>query len=177
MTLNTAKVTRTVKTRQAKHRGGRGVLSSASGGKNYLPCRQHPNPPDVVSGRGSAARYHTGNKRYWALILGSRATYAERTREEKIEIAQSIMAAITTSNGRFLQKEAKTRSWFVMPKSLVIFKITQALSQREVPKYMRGASVKKNGIVEAQPRRGAEPHAFHLEIQQIATQIQDFRLR
>jgi hypothetical protein len=161
MTLKTTKVTRAVKAK-LKHRGG-GILPS----KKYLPVGENPNAADFVSGRGSGAKYHTGNKRYWSLILGSRETFDDLNRIEKIDLAETIMEMITASNGRFLQNEAKAGRWFVIPKCFVLFKIKQALSQREVPIYMRGERVEP--IREA-PTDGSN----NLKIQQVAILLQGF---
>jgi hypothetical protein len=164
MILKTTKVTRAVKAK-LKHKGG-DILTS----KKYLPVGENPNATDVVSGRGSGAKHHAGNKRYWALILGSRETFEDLNRIEKIELAETIMEMITASNGRFLQNEPKVGRWFVIPKSFVLFKIKQALSQRDVPIYMRGERVEP--IREA-PTDGSN----NLEIQQVAIQLQSFRFQ
>eukprot|EP00980_Cylindrotheca_fusiformis_P029168 scaffold22742_cov139-Cylindrotheca_fusiformis.AAC.1 len=143
-------------------------------GKTYLPRSQTPNPPDVVSGRGSGAKFQEGNKRYWSLIMVSREAYEDCSREEKTEIVKSIMESITSFNGRFLQREAKSDRWFHVPTSLVLFKIKQALSQREVPKYMIDVKVEP---IEETRRKDIATQCRYPDLQQLTVQIQGCELR
>lgn len=64
-----------------------------------------PRPFDVLFGRGSAAREHTGNLRAVHLVTMHQAEYEEANRVEKTLIARRIVDIIHKSYGRFLRWE------------------------------------------------------------------------
>jgi hypothetical protein len=110
----------------------------------YIGKGESPTLLDVVSGRGGGSNHHEGNQRYWRQILTRRPTYrllGADDKAEKTAIAESIRNYIT-EHGRFLQKEAKTGRWFVLPQKIVLDKIKQALRDKYVPEFARSEVMK-----------------------------------
>jgi hypothetical protein len=105
----------------------------------YIPDGQKPSELDVVGGRGGVSIHHNGNRRYWSKVLGLRPSYRAcgENNQEKIRIAQSIVDYIESSDGRFLEREKKTRRFFVLPKTVALEKVKQALRDVYVPLWAR----------------------------------------
>lgn len=112
--------------------------SSASG--NVV---SKPSETDVLCGRGSHITRHHGNVIFRRIAKHNKELYIVCEKEEKYNLAESIVMAIEEQKGRFLESnttnttqqqvegEASTILWTVIPKERAIRKTLQAL--RETP--------------------------------------------
>ena len=66
---------------------------------------------DVLGGRGGAVLRHPGNKLFRELVERNKEMYTTCLRSEKSKISASIVNAIRSEGGRFLEKDAKTGLW------------------------------------------------------------------
>jgi len=107
--------------------------------KEYIPEGEEPKYSDVVSGRGGRSNHHMGNRRYFGRVLDLRKQYRECAYdEEKTVVAQSIVDFIQNGSGRFLQRECKTKRWFVLPDKVALDKAKQALRDKYIPVWAQG---------------------------------------
>jgi hypothetical protein len=71
-----------------------------------------PNDSDVLCGRGGAALRHPGNQTYRRLVNLNKGLYTTCLKTEKLKISRSIVAAIREQQGRFLEKDSKSGTWY-----------------------------------------------------------------
>eukprot|EP00546_Thalassionema_frauenfeldii_P018643 CAMPEP_0178904498 /NCGR_PEP_ID=MMETSP0786-20121207/5733_1 /TAXON_ID=186022 /ORGANISM="Thalassionema frauenfeldii, Strain CCMP 1798" /LENGTH=363 /DNA_ID=CAMNT_0020575961 /DNA_START=45 /DNA_END=1132 /DNA_ORIENTATION=- len=113
--------------------------NSSSSGNNV----SKPSETDVLCGRGSHITRHHGNVIFRRIAKHNKELYIVCEKEEKYNLAESIVMAIEEQKGRFLESnttnttqqqvegEASTILWKVIPKERAIRKTLQAL--RETP--------------------------------------------
>jgi hypothetical protein len=111
--------------------------------KEYLPEDEQPNQVDVVGGRGGRSNHNPGNRPYWMRILESRQAYKDcETDAGKCQIAQDILDFVKGRGGRFLNLEDATKRWFLLPDSVVLDKVKQALRDKYVPYWAKNIEIK-----------------------------------
>jgi len=91
-----------------------------------------PGETDVVfgAGPGTEALKHPGNQVYRSLVSCNTRRYRScESKEKKLRICQSIVAAIKGQEGRFLKLNRTTELWQVIPDSKTI-EVTAAILQR-----------------------------------------------
>jgi hypothetical protein len=114
--------------------------------KEYIPSHEQPTQFDVVSGRGGRANHHAGNRPYWTKILDSRRIYrSSDDNQVKAAIARAIVEYIQNSSGRFLQRDNNAKRWFVLPETVALHKVKQALRDKYVPLWARKMNLKVEG--------------------------------
>ena len=84
---------------------------------------------DVLCGRKGEAQKHVGNKTYRALVNLNKPLYASCRTTEKIKISRSIVAAIREQQGRFLEKDANTNTYYDIGDKKAVEKTSQALRE------------------------------------------------
>lgn len=110
-----------------------------------------PRESDVLCGRGGAALRHPGNQTYRRLVNLNKGLYITCLKTEKLKISRSIVAAIREQNGRFLERNAESQTWFDIGDKKAIEKTSQAL--REGQPKLRQKMVEM-GAVAAAPGQG-----------------------
>jgi len=111
--------------------------------KEYIPADEQPTQSDVVGGRGGRSNHHPGNRPYWIRILESRIEYTRsRSDHEKARIANGILRYVQEDLiGRFLNNDSKTKRWYILPNSVVLDKIKQALRDKYIPFWARDLKI------------------------------------
>jgi hypothetical protein len=106
-------------------------MASAPEQNGELPMADIENPldTDVLCGRGGAALRHPGNQTYRTLVQLNKGLYITCPKVEKLKISKSIVLAIREEKGRFLEKNAKTCTWFDIGDKKAIEKTSQALRE------------------------------------------------
>jgi len=91
---------------------------------------------DVISGRGSAANRHVGNKNFRELVSWNKSLYVQLTKRDKCAMAREIYNIIINQNppGRFIQKSPDSYIWCEIGKPRALEKISQALREKSYPK-------------------------------------------
>lgn len=84
---------------------------------------------DVLCGRGGAALRHPGNQTYRRLVNLNKGLYITCLKTEKLKISRSIVAAIREQKGRFLEKDAKSNTWYDIGDKKAVEKTSQALRE------------------------------------------------
>jgi hypothetical protein len=104
-----------------------------------------PNENDVVSGRGSGANRHKGNLHFRALIKERKDYYLSLSKNLKMGVAREIFDDIASLDpqGRFLQKNPETDSWFQVRRDRALEKISQALREKPHAKKMNHAQAQQ----------------------------------
>lgn len=112
--------------------------------KEYIPENEQPTQSDVVGGRGGRSNHHPGNRPYWIRILESRNEYTKsRSDHEKARIANGILRYVQEElRGRFLNIDSKTKGWYILPNTVVLDKIKQALRDKYIPYWARDLKIK-----------------------------------
>lgn len=86
---------------------------------------------------------HPGNRPYWIRILESRPAYRYCESDAgKCHIAEDILDFVKCRGGRFLNLDDETKRWFLLPDSVVLDKIKQALRDRYVPFWAKDMEIK-----------------------------------
>jgi len=111
--------------------------------KEYIPENEQPSQSDVVGGRGGRSNHHPGNRPYWIRILESRLEYTRsRSDHEKARIANGILKYVHENlKGRFLNIDSKTKRWYILPDTVVLDKIKQALRDKYIPYWARDLKI------------------------------------
>ena len=63
-----------------------------------------PGPLDIISGKSSVTKYHSGNIRYESVLDDYMNEYESASKMDKTKIAEKIVRVIITNNGRFIKK-------------------------------------------------------------------------
>jgi len=128
------------KQKKARIRKPRRVIPNE---KEFIPENEQPTQSDVVGGRGGRSNHHPGNRPYWIRILESRVEYtASRSDHDKARIANGILRYVQDDlRGRFLNIDGKTKRWYVLPNSVVLDKIKQALRDKYIPYWARDLKI------------------------------------
>jgi len=113
-----------------------------------------PTPNDVICGRGKGD--HPGNKRYLKWVEDCKVEYVNSSKKGKPLVLRSIVEAVRSQGGRFLQKDEHTGLWSDIGDQKARNKIAQALrhAARDIRKEIGQPSV--NAIV---PRESRIPFA------------------
>ena len=96
-----------------------------------LPLKniKDPQDTDVLCGRGGAALRHPGNQTYRRLVHLNKGLYITCLKAEKLKISRSIVAAIREQNGRFLERDTKSTTWYDIGDKKAMEKTSQALRE------------------------------------------------
>lgn len=87
---------------------------------------------------------HAGNKKYRSLIKSSKPVYLISSKNEKTAISRSIVAAIRSQNGRFLERSKDLQTWYDIGDAKATEKTSQAL--REGQPKLRKRMI-DNGVI------------------------------
>jgi len=132
--------------------------------KEYIPENEQPTQTDVVGGRGGRSNHHPGNRPYWIRILESRQEYTRsRSDHEKARIANGILRYVQEElKGRFLNIDSKTKRWYILPDTVVLDKIKQALRDKYIPYWARELQIesKTHGAANAPTNKTAANGVF-----------------
>lgn len=111
--------------------------------KRYISENEQPAQSDIVGGRGGRSNHHPGNRPYWIRILESRLEYTRsRSDHEKARIANGILKYVHEHlKGRFLNIDSKTKRWYILPDTVVLDKIKQALRDKYIPYWARDLKI------------------------------------
>lgn len=96
---------------------------------------------DVLGGRGNGVAAHPGNRLFRQVCIRHHQAYISAKRNEKMKIAKTALAEITsqTPPGRFLEKNSQN-NWVIMNPKRVLEKVSQALRDRKSCSGDGGAS-------------------------------------
>ena len=84
---------------------------------------------DVLCGRGGGTNNHTGNNHWRALVAANKRLYISLPKKQKNLVAKSIVHAIRSQGGRFLQKDGVHNVWNDIGDAKAIEKTSQALRE------------------------------------------------
>mmetsp|Transcript_30207 Transcript_30207/g.50167 ORF Transcript_30207/g.50167 Transcript_30207/m.50167 type:complete len:209 (-) Transcript_30207:1562-2188(-) len=87
------------------------------------------NPNDVLCGRGGLTNSHVGNKRFRYIVAEYQQVYLNARKNEKKEIARTIVARIHGNGGRFLRRTADSGVWSEVTYKKATEKTSQALRE------------------------------------------------
>ena len=83
---------------------------------------------DVLCGRQKMCYHHEGNRSFRHLInLSLEPLRKATTREQKSDIAHSIVECISARGGRFLKRDPRTNNWCVLLENMIREKVNHAL--------------------------------------------------
>jgi hypothetical protein len=82
---------------------------------------------DVISGRGTRANNHTGNRFYRGLVEEGKKDYRQSSKKDKRDIVDKIIKTIHGRNGQFLEMELETKRWYLSHEKMAYTKVAQAL--------------------------------------------------
>jgi hypothetical protein len=68
------------------------------------PVGMYPGPLDIIAGKSSITKYHSGNIRYESVLDEYMEEYERSEKMEKTKVAEKIVKRITAKNGRFIKK-------------------------------------------------------------------------
>jgi len=87
------------------------------------------NPNDVLCGRGGLTNSHIGNKRFRCFVAEYQLEYLKARKNDKKDIARTIVARIKGNGGRFLQRSAESNVWSIASERRSAEKTSQALRE------------------------------------------------
>eukprot|EP00540_Astrosyne_radiata_P001467 CAMPEP_0116848000 /NCGR_PEP_ID=MMETSP0418-20121206/14745_1 /TAXON_ID=1158023 /ORGANISM="Astrosyne radiata, Strain 13vi08-1A" /LENGTH=313 /DNA_ID=CAMNT_0004479505 /DNA_START=128 /DNA_END=1069 /DNA_ORIENTATION=+ len=91
---------------------------------------------DVLCGRGGKSNHHPGNKRYRQVVGEMKSKYrAASAKTNKTALSRAIVDYVEGYGGRFLKKDPKTGTYFVLTKSEARKKTSQALRETKEIKW------------------------------------------
>jgi hypothetical protein len=105
-----------------------------------IPIRR-PKPMDVLLGRGRHNSKHLGNTVFYSLIDEMVDAYYAAKRNEKLQIAQEIMAKVRQL-GRFIRYDVEDQVWHDIPYRSALEKVGHAFRYRR-EKKSKAKSMKK----------------------------------
>lgn len=141
---------------------------------------------DIICGRSGLALKHHGNAAYRKIVGLNKELYATCLKTEKLQISQSVVAAIREINGRFLEREdGKTSSsldekdengnpvtWCDIGDKRAVEKTSQALREGQ-PKLLKKLAQQQDGgpmqnanSSEAAPQSQSMPQVGHMQSSQ-----------
>lgn len=89
-----------------------------------------PTDLDVLLGRGGMTNNHAGNVRYREEVEKVKPMYFGcKTKNEKKEVSELLVAYVEDYGGRFLQKDPETKEWVLAPPKAARKKASQALRE------------------------------------------------
>jgi hypothetical protein len=86
-------------------------------------------PNDVLCGRGGLTNSHVGNKRFRCVVAEYQLEYLEARKNDKKDIARTIVDRIKENGGRFLQRSSKSSVWSIASEKKAVEKTSQALRE------------------------------------------------
>merc|ERR1712113_804580 len=89
-----------------------------------------PTDLDVLLGRGGLTNNHAGNVRYREEVEKVKPMYFScRTKNEKKEVSELLVAYVQDYGGRFLEKDQTTKKWILASAKAARKKASQALRE------------------------------------------------
>jgi len=87
------------------------------------------NPNDVLCGRGGLTNSHVGNKRFRIVVAEYQLEYLKARKNDKKDIARTVVSRIRESGGRFLQRNSNSNLWSAASAKRAVEKTSQALRE------------------------------------------------
>ena len=81
-----------------------GEESSTATMTGQAPVGMYPGPLDVIVGKSSVNRYHSGNIRYESVLDDYEEEYEAANKTAKTKLAEKIVNQVLVGNGRFIKK-------------------------------------------------------------------------
>ena len=86
-------------------------------------------PNDVLLGRGGLTNTNPGNIKFRALVARYRMAYCTAPKGDKGALSRFLCNFVRASEGRFLRRDEKSRSWFEVGDEKAVMKCGQALRE------------------------------------------------
>lgn len=87
------------------------------------------NPNDVLCGRGGLTNSHVGNKRFRCVVAEYQLEYLKARKNDKKDIARTVVSRIRENGGRFLQRSLNSSAWTIASDKRAVEKTSQALRE------------------------------------------------
>jgi hypothetical protein len=95
----------------------------------YNMTSKEINPNDVLCGRGGLTNSHVGTKRFRCVVAEYQLEYLKARKNDKKDIARTIVARIKENGGSFLQRSSESSVWSIASEKKAVEKTSQALRE------------------------------------------------